>query len=150
MNKQFDELARSMARSVTRPRQSWIFPMRTIAAQIILAVSLLSAFTLQVYAQGGVPLWTNYYNGPLNHGDQPYVIAADGNGNVIVTGTSDAVFNGIAFFGTVKYSGAGVPLWTNRYHGSQPLESDYPSGIAVDALARTPTELPCAPLIAGV
>ena len=34
-------------------------------------------------------------------------------------------------YATVKYSGAGLPLWTNRYNG--PLDSnDTPTGLAVD------------------
>src|SRR5438874_1128951 len=58
-------------------------------------------------AQGGVPLWTNYYNGPVNGYDNASAIAVDSNGNVFVTGDSylDSV--------TVAYSGAGAALWTN-------------------------------------
>src|SRR5580765_5558891 len=61
--------------------------------------------------QGGVPLWTNRYNGPGNGSDQATSLAVDGNGNVIVTGfsTND--------YATIKYSGSGVPLWTNQYNG---------------------------------
>jgi hypothetical protein len=90
--------------------------MRTIAAPIFLAVSLLSAFTLQAHAQGGVPVWTNYY------------------GNVFVTGSSYAYFQSPAYYATIKYSSAGVPLWTNLYHGPPgPLGPDAAFAIAVDS-----------------
>src|SRR6266568_2026904 len=36
----------------------------------------------------GVPLWTNFYGGPVNSTDVPTAIAADKGGNVIVTGYS--------------------------------------------------------------
>ena len=52
----------------------------------------------------------------------------DGSGNVIVTGTSA----GIGTYGdwaTIKYSNAGVALWTNRYEG---LHDDAVNGLAVD------------------
>ncbi len=63
------------------------------------------------YSGAGVPLWTNRYNGPESPYDEPHAMAADANGNVIVTGQSGPLF------ATIKYSGAGVPLWTNRYSG---------------------------------
>jgi hypothetical protein len=65
------------------------------------------------YSNTGEPLWTNRYNGPGNGDDIPCAIAVDSNGNVFVTGESvGAQFSDYA---TIKYSGAGVPLWTNRY-----------------------------------
>ena len=67
------------------------------------------------YSSGGVPLWTNRYDGPGNGGGAAIAVAVDGSNNVIVTGTSD---NGANFdYATIKYSRAGVPLWTNRYNG---------------------------------
>jgi uncharacterized delta-60 repeat protein len=88
------------------------------------------------YSNAGVPLWTNLYNGPGNGGDGAIAIALDGSGNVLVTGYSlgkkignvDPSFD----FATVKYSGAGVPLWTNRYDGSGHGD-DYPFALAVDS-----------------
>ena len=95
--------------------------MRTIAAPIFLAVCLLSgglsAFTVQVRAQGGVPIWTNRYSGPLANGhDGATAVAVDSSGNVFVAGNSTST-NGDSDYATVAYSGAGVPLWTNRYNG---------------------------------
>jgi len=69
------------------------------------------------YSGDGVPLWTNRYNGPGNSQDQAYAIAVDGSGNVFVTGYSYAGNFVNTDYATIKYSGAGVPLWTNRYNG---------------------------------
>jgi uncharacterized delta-60 repeat protein len=82
------------------------------------------------YSGAGVPLWTNRYNGPWNGGDAAQAMALDGNNNVIVTGQSCG--SGSSYdYATIKYSSAGVPLWTNRYNGSG-NGNDYARGVAVD------------------
>ncbi len=43
-------------------------------------------------------------------------VAADGSNDVIVTGYSLGS-GGSVDYATIKYSSAGVPLWTNRYNG---------------------------------
>ncbi len=83
------------------------------------------------YSGAGTPLWTNYYNGTGNSADEPSAIAFDRSNNVVVTGYS--VGNGLGYdFATVKYSTAGVPLWTNRY-SSAGNATDVAYGTAVDA-----------------
>src|SRR6185369_14498454 len=82
------------------------------------------------YSGGGVPLWTNRYNGPENGYDFPSALAVDASGNVVVTGYSYGNFD--SDFATIAYSGAGVPLWTNRYNGPA-NHSDRASAVAVDA-----------------
>ena len=67
------------------------------------------------YSSAGVPLWTNFYNGPVNGSDMANAVAVDGNNNVIVTGESAGGGSG-SDYATIKYSSAGVPLWTNRYN----------------------------------
>jgi hypothetical protein len=68
------------------------------------------------YSSVGVPLWTNRYNGPGNGDDKACAMAEDGNDAVIVTGYSTG--SGSARdYAMIKYSSAGVPLWTNRYNG---------------------------------
>ena len=68
------------------------------------------------YSSAGVPLWTNRYNGPGTGDDHAYALAVDGSNNVIVTGYSSG--SGTHYdYATIKYSSAGVPLWTNRYNG---------------------------------
>ena len=79
------------------------------------------------YSNGGMPLWTNRYNGPGNGDDEASAIAVDGSGNVFVTGHS---YNGTSDdYATIKYSGAGVPLWTNLFNGQADY---YAAAIAVD------------------
>jgi formylglycine-generating enzyme len=84
------------------------------------------------YSGAGVPLWTNRYNSPWNGNDSVSSMKLDQNGNIYVTGNSlVTVYN--SDYVTIKYSSAGVPLWTNRYDigsGAHPIDS--PSGMAVD------------------
>lgn len=78
--------------------------------RIFLTLTLL-ATTLVVHAQS----WTNRYDGPENGDDYPNAIALDSNGHVFVTGQSQGGGGVGSYFATIKYSSAGVPLWTNRY-----------------------------------
>ena len=82
------------------------------------------------YSSAGVPLWTNRYNGPGNTNDFGTALAVDSGGNVIVTGRSS---NGSDYdYATIKYSNAGVPLWTNRYNGPDNGD-DGANALAVDS-----------------
>jgi hypothetical protein len=79
------------------------------------------------YSSGGVPLWTNCYNGGGNGIAWAYAVAVDGSNNVVVTGNSSSDY------ATIKYSSAGVPLWTNRYSYLGPSQGwDDPCAVAVD------------------
>ena len=84
------------------------------------------------YTSAGVPLWTNRYSGPGAKNDFVRGIAVDTNGNVFVTGSSRQT-NGFSDFATVGYSAAGVPLWTNRFHGANTNDDSGPNGIATDS-----------------
>ncbi len=68
--------------------------------------------TIIKYSNAGVPLWTNIY--AFAHDDILGKIAVDSGGNAFVTGSSYGT-NRYEEYATVAYSGAGVPLWTNRY-----------------------------------
>ena len=83
------------------------------------------------YSGAGVPLWTNRYNerGILAPGLG--AVAVDASGNVFVTGTSVGS-GGNPDYATIAYSGAGVPLWTNRYNGPG-NDWDIATAVAVDA-----------------
>ena len=83
------------------------------------------------YSSAGLPLWTNRYNGPGNFNDFARAMAVDASGNVIVTGWSDGGESAYDF-ATIKYSSAGIPLWTNRYSGWA-RGQDYARAVAVDA-----------------
>ena len=81
------------------------------------------------YSSAGVPLWTNRYNGPGNGDDYARAVAVDASNNVIVTGSSGTA--GSTNYATIKYSSAGVPLWTNRYSGPGST-NDCACAVAVD------------------
>jgi hypothetical protein len=83
-----------------------------------------------MYSSAGIPIWTNRFgleNGP----DRAWAVAVDHSNNVIVTGSS---YGGRSSpdYTTIKYSSAGVPLWTNRYNGPS-NGGDYAFAVAVDA-----------------
>jgi uncharacterized delta-60 repeat protein len=108
-------------------RQAFFWP------SVICAAAGSFAFAPQVHAEGGVPLWTNRYNGPGNSADFATAMALDGSGNVYVTGQSDGSgFDTNYDYATLAYSSAGVPLWTNRYNGPGNGD-DVPAAIAVDS-----------------
>jgi hypothetical protein len=78
-----------------------------LPAVVLVRLLCLSA----AYAQYG--LWTNRYDGGYG-ADRASGIGFDKSGNVFVCGTSLGS-NGNYCAVTIKYSGAGLPLWTNRY-----------------------------------
>src|SRR5262245_63038511 len=84
-----------------------------------LAVALWLMASSSAPAQIAVQAWVQRYNGPGHGDDECTAMAVDSTGNVIVTGHVD-VDPGVGIsddFATIKYSSAGVPLWTNRYNG---------------------------------
>ena len=82
------------------------------------------------YSSAGVPLWTNRYIGPANGPDEATAVAVDAGNNVVVTGYSTNSDSGYDY-ATIKYSSAGVPLWTNRYNGPGNA-NDLARALAVD------------------
>ncbi len=88
-------------------------------------------FTTIKYSSNGVPLWTTHYNGPGNQDDLAYAVATDKNNNAIVTGFSYGATSG-QDYATIKYSSAGVPLWTNRYNGPG-NDTDQALALALDS-----------------
>jgi hypothetical protein len=71
------------------------------------------------YSSGGIPLWTNIFGGDSSFGnDRVTAVAVDGNENVYVTGKCADAASGL-HCALVKYSSAGVALWTNRFNGQE-------------------------------
>src|SRR3954449_10675079 len=82
---------------------------------IPLLLGVLSGAASRGHAQGGVPLWTNRYDVGID--DEAWAIAVDSNGSAFVTGSSYAGVGTCCDYVTIKYSSAGVSLWTRRYNG---------------------------------
>ena len=84
------------------------------------------------YSGSGTALWTNRFNGPGNDYDYPNALAVDAGGNVYVGGTSYNSAGGSYNYATIKYSTAGMPVWTN-YYSSPGDKQDQVTAIAVDS-----------------
>lgn len=65
------------------------------------------------YSPSGVPLWTNRYTSGSGSDCQAQAVAVDREGNVIVTGDVNGTLGRACAI--LKYSAAGVPLWTNAF-----------------------------------
>jgi hypothetical protein len=68
--------------------------------------------------------WVQRYGSETGSEDYVYKIVTDAAGNVIVAGTSMHNGSGSGMV-VIKYSGKGVPLWTNRYNGPAPRRADH-------------------------
>ncbi len=101
--------------------------LRLTVAWLPVIFLLLPALTrAETVVQG----WVQRYNGPGNTNDLAFAAAVDRSNNVIVTGASAGSGSGYDC-ATVKYSSAGIPLWTNRYNGPGNA-NDYANASAVD------------------
>lgn len=90
-----------------------------------------SDFATVKYASDGSPLWTNRYDGPAGQDDLVCALALDGLGDVYVTGYSMNT-NAVYDVATIKYSGSGTALWTNRFNESV-SNGAAPNSIVADA-----------------
>ena len=128
----------SQERGRSCPREAKSCNLRTKLSTLRFAAlitgCLLMLLPVAAHAQGGVPLWTNRYDGPANGNDRidaAHAIAVDSSGNVFVTGESTGSGSS-SDYATIAYSNSGVPLWTNRYNG--PGNSmDFAEALAVDS-----------------
>ncbi len=83
------------------------------------------------YDSSGAQQWLAQYNGPGNDHDEVWSLAVDVDGNVYVTGESNADGNNSGYC-TIKYNSAGDQQWVARYDG--PVNNqDYAYSVAVDA-----------------
>jgi uncharacterized delta-60 repeat protein len=86
-------------------------------------------FVTLKFSTVGVCLWTNRFHGAGTGNDIAHGLALDSAGDVLVTGESSGLSTRTDF-ATVKYSGQGVPLWTNRYRAA--ADSAIARAIAID------------------
>ena len=103
----------------------------TLAARLFAAALLLLPGLSAAPAQTAVEAWVRRYSQSVDTYNAAQKVVTDSAGNVIVAGRTTP--NGIAVndFLIIKYSGAGVLLWSNRYNG--PANSDdVVSAMAVD------------------
>lgn len=91
-----------------------------------------TSYATIAYSNAGIPLWTNHYSGPANTYDYAWEAKVDSSGNVFVTGESPGIDTDTDY-ATIKYSNAGVPLWTNRYSGFGSASTDMAVRMAVDS-----------------
>ena len=85
------------------------------------------------YAPDSTLLWERRYEGPGPGHDIPAWpgLAADGAGNIYLTGLSTGVGTGYDIV-VIKYDTTGTEHWVRRYNGAANLD-DVPNGIAVDS-----------------
>ncbi|MCH8273174.1 MAG: SBBP repeat-containing protein [Armatimonadetes bacterium] len=83
------------------------------------------------YDTDGNLLWVRRYNGAGNGFDFPTALAADGAGNVYVTGISEGSGTGDDY-ATLKYDARGSLRWVRRYNGPGNSD-DVASALAVDS-----------------
>ncbi|MPZ61737.1 MAG: hypothetical protein GEU93_10670 [Propionibacteriales bacterium] len=92
--------------------------------------SFTTDFATVRYDDAGRMLWARAYDGPASRHDEPVAVAADGAGNVYVTGRSYGIDTD-SDYATIKYGPTGDVLWVQRYdsldHGY-----DMANDIAVD------------------
>ena len=98
-----------------QPFDRKVNPMKTALRKLTLAWPLVIFLLLPplTRAETAVQAWVQRYNGP---GNEAYAVAVDGSNNVIVTGYSYGSGSSDDY-AIIKYSSAGVPLWTNLYNG---------------------------------
>ena len=98
------------------------------------ASGFINSYATIKYSTDGVGLWTNFFNIGATNFVTANALAVDGGGNVYVTGGPVLPGSGIknVNYATVKYSTAGVPLWTNLFTGSA-NSNGQAYGISVDA-----------------
>ena len=82
-----------------------------------------SQFITVKYSNAGEPIWTNVFNGPYGD-DFVTSLAVDGNDDVNIVGDTRNP-EGRFDYAVIKYSNAGLPLWTNYVHAGRSASSSF-------------------------
>ena len=90
------------------------------------------------YDTNGNPQWVRRYNGPANNADEAVALAVDFEGNVYVTGNSEAKNPNYNYdYATIKYDTNGNRKWVKRYNANILSNSEHSheeaKSIAVDS-----------------
>jgi hypothetical protein len=94
---------------------------------------LLVVLALVIVSNAGAAIdaWVQRYNQQVDSEDRTFQVVADSEGNFIIGGFSDEGNTGRDIL-LIKYSGTGLPMWTNRYDGPAHLR-DQATAMAVGA-----------------
>jgi uncharacterized delta-60 repeat protein len=86
------------------------------------------------YDSAGRRLWAVRYNGGPNANDEPFGVAVDKSGNIIVTGAGSGTrgVGGLPDILTVKFSPAGKFLWARRYYATTDGAHEQGRAVATD------------------
>ena len=83
------------------------------------------------YGANGQELWVARHDGSAHAGDAAAAIAVDGDGNILVAGSTEGSESGLDYT-ILKYAPAKTEIWTRRFDG--PLKGDdQATALAVDA-----------------
>jgi hypothetical protein len=86
------------------------------------------------YSSAGTVLWTNFTSGFFFNLGHIAIPVVDNGNNVLITASFTNSFNGSDYL-TMKYSSAGVLVWTNTYNGSANGD-DQANALAVDSVGN--------------
>lgn len=91
-------------------------------------------FQIIKFDSSGVPVWTNF-NPDLGTNSELVSATLDNAGNLYLAGYEPDPTNGSLDFVTIKYTGSGVPVWTNIYDGPAGRD-DYLVALAVNGVGE--------------
>jgi len=94
--------------------------------------SSLDFYTAKYAATDGTVLWERRHNGPANRRDQPTALAVDGEGNVVVVGSTENSMLNSDFF-TAKYAAEDGALIWERFYNGLAAYNDVARAVAVDS-----------------
>lgn len=114
-------------RTITVDRMGNVF----VSGEVSGALTNVNYATVK-YSGNGAPLWTNILAGPNYSGGTVPLLKTDLFGNAFITGGSPGASGSQVDVTTVKVTGDGFPLWTNRFSDLNNTGNGSLGGSAVD------------------